>query len=322
MFPYDLDLSWVIALQSIGDWIFAPMKFFSFLGAAEFYIFFIPILYWCIDATLGLRVGVATLFSLGLNLVFKIPFHGPRPYWMSANVKPLWAETTFGIPSGHAQYSIMFWGVMAEYLRRAWIWVAAILLIFFIGISRVFLGAHFFRDILLGWLIGSLLFGLFLRYWDKIVNWAKKLPTGTQVLYAFLFSIGLVVIGALVVAANSDFVIPEEWLVNASRIGEEEISPLSLSDIMTTAGTLFGMLAGVAFLAPRGGWQVSGSFTKRSLRYIVGLVGILVIWYGLGEVFPRGETLLTHVLRYLRYSLLGFWLAAGAPMMFTKLKLS
>jgi len=322
MFPYSLDLSWVIALQSIGDWIFAPMKFFSFLGAEEFYIMVLPILYWCIDATFGLQIGVATMFSISLNLLLKIPFRGPRPYWMSANVKPLWAETTFGIPSGHAQYSVMFWGVMANYLKRVWAWVAAFLLVFIIGISRVFLGAHFVGDILLGWLIGLVLLGLFLRYWDTVVNWAKKLPTGTQILYAFLLSLGLVVIGALIVAANSDFVIPEEWLVNASRIEGNVISPLSLSDILTSAGTLFGMLSGVALLAPRGGWQVSGSFMKRVLRYIVGFVGIMVIWYGLGEVFPRGETILPYALRYIRYSLLGFWLAAGAPMIFTKLKLS
>ncbi len=322
MFPYDLDLSWVIALQSMGDWTIAPMKLFSFLGTENFYIMIFPILYWCIDATLGLRVGVVTIFSIGLNLVFKIPFRGPRPYWISANVKPLWAETVFGIPSGHAQNAVVSWGVMAGYLRRVWAWIVATLLMFFIGISRIFLGAHFIQDILLGWLIGLFLLTLILHYWDTVANWANKQATGTQIVYAFLFSMGLVVIGAIVVAANKDFVMPEEWLVNASRIGDEEPAPLALSGILTSAGTLFGMLLGVALLAPRGGWQVSGSFTKRALRYIVGLIGILVIWYGLGEVFPRGESILPYVLRYIRYTLLGLWLTAGAPMMFTKLKLS
>lgn len=322
MFPYDLDLSWVIALQSLGDWIFAPMKFFSFLGTEEFYILMFPILYWCIDAKLGLRVGIVMLFSGSLNAVLKIPFRGPRPYWMSADVKPLWAETDFGIPSGHAQNAVTIWGFMAGNLRRAWVWVVAALLMFFIGVSRAILGAHFIRDILLGWTIGLVLLGLLLRYWDAIETWAIKQPTGKQILYAFLVSMGLVTLGSIAVAANSDFVMPEEWLLNASRIGDEVPSPLALSGVLTSAGTLFGMLSGAALLAPLGGWRVSGSFTKRALRYTLGLVGVLVIWYGLGLVFPRGESFLPYLLRYVRYALLGLWFAAGAPLIFTKLKLT
>lgn len=282
----------------------------------------LPILYWCIDSTLGLRVGVVMLFSSGLNSVLKIPFRGPRPYWMSANVKPLWAETSFGIPSGHAQNAVMIWGYIAGYLRRAWVWVVAVLLMFLIGTSRAFLGAHFFRDILLGWLIGLIFLSLFLRFWDTVETWARKQSTGMQILYAFLFSMGLVLLGAITITANSDFVMPEEWLINASRIGDEVPTPLALSGILTSAGTLFGMLSGVALLAPHGGWQVSGSITKRVLRYIIGLVGVLVIWYGLGLVFPRGEAILPYVLRYVRYSLLGIWVSAGAPVLFTKLKIS
>ena len=175
---------------------------------------------------------------------------------------------------------------------------------------------------LLGWLIGLVLLVLFLRYWEPVAAWAKKQSTGVQILYAFLFSMGLVVLGSIVVSVNSDFVMPADWLANASRIGDEPPAPLALSGILTSAGTLFGLLTGVAVLAPRGGWQVSGPFTKRALRYVVGLLGVLVIWYGLGAVFPRGESILPYVLRFIRYSLLGFWVSAGAPLIFTKLKLS
>ncbi|GAB4420209.1 MAG: hypothetical protein Kow002_08420 [Anaerolineales bacterium] len=322
MFPYDLDLKWVLAIQSLGDWLSEPMKFLSFLGTEEFYILILPILYWCIDAAMGLRVGVVMLFSSGLNFILKVPFRGPRPYWLSADVKPLWAETSFGIPSGHAQNAVAVWGTAAGYFKRGWAWAVAVFLMLGIGISRVFLGAHFVQDMLLGWLVGLAVLTLFLRYWDAVAAWAKKQSTGMQILYAFLLSIGLVMIGAVVVSASSDFVMPEAWLQNASRIGDEEPAPVALSGILTSAGTLFGMLAGVAYLAPRGGWQVSGPVAKRALRYIVGLIGVLVIWYGLGAVFPRGESLLPYVLRFVRYALLGLWVSAGAPVVFMKLKLS
>lgn len=322
MYPYSFDLSLVIAFQSLGDWLVAPMQIFSFLGTEEFYILIFPILYWSIDAKLGIRVGALTLFSSGLNFILKIPFLGPRPYWVSTDVKPLWGEIYFGIPSGHAQNSVAVWGSMAGYLRKTWVWVTAIFLMLMIGFSRVYLGAHFAIDTVAGWLIGALLLWLFLRYWDAVVTWARKQSLNRQISYAFLFSIGMVLIGWIFIFLNRSFVLPESWIVNASRAGDEEIAPFALSTVITPAATLFGLLAGIAWLAPRGGWQASGPVWMRAARYVVGVIGVIVIWYGLGLVFPRGEALLPYLLRYARYALLGLWVSAGAPLIFTKLKLS
>jgi membrane-associated phospholipid phosphatase len=322
MFPYEIDLSWVIAFQSMGDWLVLPMRFFSFLGTEEFYILAMPFLYWCLDASLGIRVGAIMLLSNGLNLIIKIPFTGPRPYWMSTAVKPLWAEVYFGIPSGHAQQSVAVWGSMAAYLRRAWAWGIAVFFMLMIGLSRVYLGAHFFIDMFAGWLIGALLLWLFLRYWDPVVDRARNWSLGRQIWYAFLVAIGMVILGWVTVLANRDFALPGDWIINASRIGDEGIAPFTLSGIITSAGTLFGFLVGVSLIAPRGGWQVSGPVWKRAARYVIGLLGVLIIWYGLGLVFPRGESLVPFLFRFVRYALLGFWVSAGAPIIFTKLKFS
>lgn len=319
---YQIDLSWVLAFQSLGDWLIPPMKFFSFLGTENFYTLVLPVLYWCIDASLGIQIGVIMLFGSGLNSILKLPFRGPRPYWVSADVRPLWAESSFGIPSGHAQNAVGVWGFAAGNLHRGWAWAVAVFLMLAIGLSRSFLGAHFLGDVLVGWLIGAVTLWFFLRFWDPVVAWAKKLSTGRQIFYAFLVSFGMIMIGWILVVASVDFEMPADWTANASRIGNEPPAPVALSGILTSAGTLFGFLAGIAWLAPRGGWQAAGSFWKRTARYIVGLVGVLVIWYGLGTVFPRGESLWPYALRFLRYGLLGFWVSAGAPVVFTKLKLS
>jgi len=322
MFPYNLDLSLVIAFQSLGDWLVSPMQFFSFLGTQEFYILILPILYWCIDTRLGIRVGVIMLFSSGLNFILKIPFRSPRPYWVSPEVKPLWAEIDFGIPSGHSQQAVTVWGFMAGYLRKTWAWAIAIFLMLMIGLSRVFLGAHFLLDVFTGWLFGALLLWLFLRYWDAVVAWVSRQSLGRQITYAFLVSFGMILIGWILIVLNRDFSLPETWLVNAARIGDEEIAPYTLNRIITSAASLFGLLLGVAWLTPRGGWQASGPVWMRAARYVVGVIGVLIIWYGLGLVFPRGEALLPFVLRYIRYGLLGLWISAGAPLVFMKLKLS
>ena len=57
-------------------------------------------------------------------------------------------------------------------------------------------------------------------------------------------------------------------------------------------------------------------------RYILGLVGLLILWYGLGLVFPREATFIAYLLRYLRYTLVGAWITAGAPYLFLRLHLA
>jgi hypothetical protein len=55
---------------------------------------------------------------------------------------------------------------------------------------------------------------------------------------------------------------------------------------------------------------------------VIGLVGIMILWIGLGEIFPGGEALIPLILRYIRYSLVGLWVMAGAPWLFFHFKLA
>jgi hypothetical protein len=48
----------------------------------------------------------------------------------------------------------------------------------------------------------------------------------------------------------------------------------------------------------------------------MGISIAIAIWAGLDRLFPDDTTLIAYSLRYLRYALLGGWIAAGAPMMF------
>ncbi len=320
-----VDLLWVIAFQSAGEWLIAPMKFFSFLGSETFFILVLPVLYWSLDSALGMRVGVALLLSGGLNDLFKLAFHSPRPYWVSADVQARAAETSFGLPSGHAQISVGVWGMAAAYLRRAWAWLAACLLMLLIGLSRSFLGVHFFLDVVVGWIMGAALLGVLLYTWQPVTTWAGKQPFGRQVLWAFLGSLGIVLLNALFLFAwqEEGQLALKGWTMTAAQAGVATLpQPLTLNGALTNAGTLFGLLTGLAWIRPRGGWQASGRVWKRAVRYLVGSIGVVLLWYGLGAVFPRGESLLPYVLRYVRYTLLGFWVSGGAPQIFTKLKLS
>lgn len=314
-------IDWIIAIQSLGSWLERPMEFFTFLGQEDFFFLVLPLIYWSVDAGLGLRVAFILATSNYLNSIIKLILVSPRPYWVSARVEPLSIESSFGTPSGHAQNAAAGWGIMAAGVNRRWAWIAALALAFFIGVSRLYLGMHFVHDVLLGWLIGLAILFAFLRLWDPVVAWLKTKTLSQQVLMAFGVSLLMIIVSVLVRLPLNAYVFPAAWIDNALRAGPVP-DPVSIEGIFTSAGSLFGLAAGAAWIASRGGYQTAGSLEKRALRYVIGLVGIIILWFGLGEVFPRGETAIPLLLRYLRYSLVGVWITGLAPWLFFHFKLA
>jgi membrane-associated phospholipid phosphatase len=318
---FDLGIKIVLAIQGLGGWLKAPMDFFSFLGTENFFMFLLPILYWCVDSRLGLRVAFILMLSTGINDGLKLAFHWPRPYWYSMDVNSFATETSFGIPSGHSQNSFAIWGMMAASLKKGWGWVVAMLIVFLIGFSRLYLGVHFPHDVLLGWLVGGLLLWLVLRFWDPVTKWLKKIPFGGQVLAAFLASLALILI----------VLIPYLWL----KLTNWQPDPtwaafaseaVTLTGAFTAAGVLFGLGVGLAWLNRQGGFKTSAAWWKLVLRILVGMVGVIIFYAGLDALFgmiaPDAEALLPYLLRFLRYTMVGAWVSGGAPWLFLRLKLA
>jgi membrane-associated phospholipid phosphatase len=94
-----------------------------------------------------------------LNLLLKHFFHRQRPVLED----PLVTLLSFGFPSGHTMGATLFYGVLAlvvtysirSWRRRTMIGFAAALVIALIGVSRIYLGAHYFTDV-----IGAIAIGL------------------------------------------------------------------------------------------------------------------------------------------------------------------
>ncbi len=213
---YQLGLACTAFLQSFG-WLDMPMRFFTFLGTKEFFIFVLPAIYWCVDARLGIRVAFILLIGTAFNEMLKLAFQGPRPYWISTGVKALSAEASFGIPSGHAQTAAGLWGMLAAILRRRWISICAVALIVLIGVSRIYLGVHFPQDVLAGWLLGGLTLWAFIALWEPVAGWLKRRSPAEKVVLSVAVPLLSLLPATALLSALSSYQLPAEWMANALR---------------------------------------------------------------------------------------------------------
>lgn len=97
--------------------------------------------------------------GVALNQVLKQLFARPRP----AFEHPLLVETSYSFPSGHAMVSLVVYGMLA-YLLILWLkgWrprsavvFGATVLVLLIGLSRLYLGVHYFSDVAAGFAAGA-----------------------------------------------------------------------------------------------------------------------------------------------------------------------
>lgn len=314
---HQLELPIIEFLQAIGKNFNTIWSAITFLGDETFYLLFMPMVYWCVDALAGFRIGLVLLLSAFSNGFLKILFKSPRPYWVSDKIKAGAFHDSFGLPSGHAQNSAAVWGWTArETGKPAAKWILIVMIIL-IGLSRIFLGVHFISDVLLGWLIGAVLVLIFARYLPKLNHLLLKLPLKRKITLALLTSMLMILLPALVRMLSSNWQVPAEWLARAG-----EIDPMNMDGFLTTAGLWFGMLAGFSILLHQKGiLQAQLGDWQKLLRYPIGIIGVFALYAGLGALFPRDLGLLSMVLRFLRYTLIGFWVSWWSPLLFQKLSI-
>jgi hypothetical protein len=58
------------------------------------------------------------------------------------------------------------------------------------------------------------------------------------------------------------------------------------------------------------------------MRYLLGLAGIVLLWFGLDAIFPKEPLALAFPLRLLQSFLMAIWIAYYAPWLFVKVRLA
>ncbi len=259
------------------------------LGNETFYLLALPFIFWCIDFRLGVRVAILLFLSGYLNLALKEWFQQPRPFHLDPSVK-LADAPGYGFPSGHAQSAVVLWGTLAQWIQQQWAWAGALTLILLIGFSRIYLGVHFPTDVLAGWAIGTGFLVLYRILAEPSIVWLKHRPVGQQ--------LSLAVAGPLLLA----LVFPT-------------------SETVTTMAVLVGVSLGTLLLTRYYYFNAGGPWHLRILRYLVGNAGILPLYLGFKLVLPPETSDLYLPLRFIQYSLIGMWVAFGAPALFQRLRL-
>jgi len=285
---WSLDL--IAALQQIHPALHVFFRSFTFFGQPQFYVLMLPLLLWCVDVRLGVRVGVFLLLSSQLNSVLKDLFHQPRPSDFDPSLQLAWFEG-YGLPSGHAQFVVVFWGAIAAWARRRWLWVLVALLSVLVGFSRLYLGVHFPQDIVAGWAIGGLSLALYLAMQGGLERRLAELELHWQILLAA--GVPLV----LFVASPG-------------------------KSVATAMGTLAGAGVGFALLRRYVPFSPAGPMSQRLLRFVVG-AAVVVPLYAVLEIVPLVEgSWLYLAFRFSCFVLLGLWGTLGAPRLFKALRLA
>lgn len=99
-----------------------------------------------------LAFGLTMLGGSALNIILKHLFHRQRPVLEN----PLVTLSSFGFPSGHTMGSTLLYGFLAllatsslkPWRQRVLAVVAAFTMIAMVGLSRIYLGAHYLTDVL------------------------------------------------------------------------------------------------------------------------------------------------------------------------------
>lgn len=238
------------------SWIFAAI---TLLGDDAVLVGLGAVVYWCLDKRRGRLVTYVLLFGAYLNFFLKILVHWPRP---PAELRIIEKdEMSYGFPSGHAQDSTTFWAWMSLDYGK---WILAALgtvIVIAVGISRIYLGAHYPAQVIGGWVIG-----LIVAQVGMIA--LRHLPTR--------YKEGSVMIQAVFVVA---MLVPLTLAASLGAMGE--VNPGRIG------GYLFGFWLGTLAEARYVQFTTEVSGAQKILRIAIGgaVTGFLVL--ALGRILPE-----------------------------------
>nr|WP_317282969.1 phosphatase PAP2 family protein [uncultured Sellimonas sp.] len=272
-------------------------QFVTYLGQELFLLGIICIFYWCINKKFAYQLGL-TYFSAGLCIqTLKITFRIPRPWILDSQFHAVESAvpgaTGYSFPSGHTQGGTCLFAPLALRTKRTVLKFLCVFAFLLIGFSRMYLGVHTPKDVLVSMAI-SLLFSLiFWKYTDKLLDNKRN---------TLLLSVCLGIVSLLV------------FLYAFIQMNYGGLPVKYASDCCKAAGAGFGFAIG--FYIERTYIDFSEKTSRLSgqfLKVLIGLAGAGLLKFLLS--FLSDSSI---ILKSIEYCILVLWILVVYPMIFSR----
>lgn len=177
MFAFELEfLKWLEGLRT--SFLNTVFEGITVLGEETLIILLVVALWFAFDKKLAQQVFFVTATSLSVNGIIKNFAQVPRPFTKGISCVRLDTATGYAFPSGHTQGFATWSSFIAAKFKKAWLSILVAILVAAVAISRLYLGAHYPSDVIIGIALGTGIAVLGNYLFAKVKD-VKKLYLGT-----------------------------------------------------------------------------------------------------------------------------------------------
>ena len=269
------------------------MQAFTFLGEETVFMVAAILFFWCVDKWKGyylLSTGfLGTIASQTMKLIWRVPRPWVRDPSFPGVESAQSGATGYSFPSGHTQGAACnFLGIARCTKQSVLRWVGLSVLVLLIGFSRMYLGAHYLSDVVVGLALGVV---VVLVLWPLF----RKAKQSSAFMYGLLFVMLAITLGYLAFVEFYPF--PAEVqlmdpITKTSNWGN------ALKNAWTLLGSVLGIL--VSYTADRKTqFSEKAPLLGQICKLVLGLALLMGIKIGLKAVFAMiSDDLYWNAVRY------------------------
>lgn len=289
MFAFELNfLKWLESLRT--DFLNMLFEAITILGEETLIILFVVAIWFAVDRKLAQQVFFVTATSLSINGIIKNFAQVPRPFTKGISCVRVDTATGYAFPSGHTQGFATWSSFFAAKFKKTWISILVGVLITAVAVSRLYLGAHYPSDVIVGVALGVGI-SLFGNYLFAKVKDVKKIYLGT-----FLILTPFIVY--FLIAAD-----------------------LLFADLFKTFGMVGGMVA-ISFLDENTEpLSYDIAWWKKLIRIVIGVVLAVVLKEAIKLLNVFEIMQISLLIDAVRYFIVVMTVGYLCPMLFKKIKL-